>query len=151
MEVRSKTYTYKTSVRWEGEKRGTIATQGKTDISVATPPEFKGPEGIWSPEDLFVASVNTCLMTTFLAFIDRAGLIPVEYQSDAEGKLELGSTGFSFTEITLRPTIVVKTEEDRTKARELIEKAEKNCLISNSIKSQVHLEATIVLQTPSHN
>ncbi len=146
MEVRSKTYTYKTSLRWEGEKRGTISTPGKTDISVATPPEFKGPEGIWSPEDLFVASVNICLMTTFLAFIDRAGLVPLEYHSDAEGTLELGSTGFSFTKIILRPTIVVKTEEDRSKAQELIEKAEKNCLISNSIKAQVHLEVNIVLQ-----
>lgn len=147
MEVRSKTYTYKTSLRWEGEKRGTVSTQGKTDLSVATPPEFKGPEGIWSPEDLFVASVNICLMTTFLAFIDKPGLVPVAYQSEAEGKLELGSTGFSFTHITLHPTIVVKTEEDSVKARELIEKAEKNCLISNSIKAQIHLEVSIVVQS----
>ena len=72
MEVRSKRYTYRTSVRWSQQKKGNISSPGKPEIEVATPPEFKGHEGIWSPEDLFVASVNVCVMSTFLAFAERA-------------------------------------------------------------------------------
>jgi len=49
MEVRSKTYTYRTTVRWSERKMGVIASAGKPNIQVATPPEFKGHEGIWSP------------------------------------------------------------------------------------------------------
>jgi organic hydroperoxide reductase OsmC/OhrA len=37
-------------------------------------PEFKGPEGIWSPEELLVGSVNACVMNTFLAYADAARL-----------------------------------------------------------------------------
>lgn len=44
-------------------------------IEVATPPEFpKGMEGIWSPEHLLVAAVNSYLMTTFLAIAENSKL-----------------------------------------------------------------------------
>ena len=90
---------------------------------------------IWSPEDLFVASANVCLMTTFLAVAERAGLVFTSYESVAEGRLELVDGKFQFTTITLKPTITLPTNADAAKAKELIEKAEANCLISNSMKS----------------
>ena len=65
MEVRSKTYTYRTCLKWTERKIGMLSSPGKPDLQVATPPEFKGHEGIWSPEDLFMASVNVCVMSTF--------------------------------------------------------------------------------------
>lgn len=144
MDVRSKVYLYHTSVRWTEQRKGLISCAGKPDVQVATPPEFKGHEGIWSPEDLFVAAANICLMTTFLAVAERAGLAFSSYESAAEGRLELVEGKFQFTEITLKPVITLKAVADAAKAKELIEKAEANCLISNSMKAPVHLEATIV-------
>ncbi len=149
MEVRSKVFTYITSVEWKGEKKALATSEGKPSLEVATPPEFKGHAGIWSPEDLFVEAVNACIMTTFLSFIERAGLVLSGYSSVAEGKLERGADGFSFTEIIVRPSIKVTNEEDQAKAEELIEKAEANCLISNSIKSRVILEAVVVISAPT--
>ncbi|MBP2678710.1 MAG: putative Peroxiredoxin OsmC, partial [Deltaproteobacteria bacterium] len=87
MTIRAKSYRYTISVRWTGEKKGSMTVSGKPPVEVATPPEFKGHEGIWSPEDLYVASVNACIMTTFLAFAGRAGLAFEEYESEAEGLL----------------------------------------------------------------
>jgi peroxiredoxin-like protein len=143
MEVRSKVYTYHTAIKWTEQRKGVISCAGKPDIQVATPPEFKGHEGIWSPEDLFVASANVCLMTTFLAVAERAGLVFASYESAAEGKLELVDGKFQFTAITLKPTITLPGNGDAAKAKELIEKAEANCLISNSMKAKVSLEPTI--------
>ena len=143
MEVRSKVYTYHTAIKWTEQRKGVISCAGKPDIQVATPPEFKGHEGIWSPEDLFVASANICLMTTFLAVAERAGLVFNSYESAAEGKLELVDGKFHFTAITLKPTITLPANTDAAKAKELIEKAEANCLISNSMKAKVSLEPTI--------
>lgn len=143
MEVRSKVYTYRTAVKWAGQKKGTITCEGKPDIEVATPPEFKGHDGIWSPEDLYVAAANICLMTTFLAVAERAGLAFTSYQCEAEGRLELVEGKFQVTVITVRPQIVLQSGSDAAKAKELIEKAEANCLISNSMKTRVNLEATI--------
>ncbi|MCP9456776.1 MAG: OsmC family protein [Nitrospira sp.] len=143
MDVRSKVYCYQTTVRWTEQRKGVISCAGKPDVEVATPPEFKGHPNIWSPEDLFVASANICLMTTFLAFAERAGLAFASYESEAEGRLELVEGKFQFTAITLKPTITLKSSADASKAKELIEKAEANCLISNSMKAQVTLEPVI--------
>ena len=143
MDVKPKVYLYHTAVKWTEQRKAIISSAGKRDIQVATPPEFKGHENIWSPEDLFVASANICLMTTFLAVAERAGLVFTSYESAAEGKLELVEGKFQFTAITLKPTITLPANADATKAKELIEKAEANCLISNSMKAKVSLEATI--------
>lgn len=143
MDVRSKVYTYHTSVKWTEQRKGVISCARKPDIQVATPPEFKGHEGIWSPEDLFVASANICLMTTFLAVAERAGLAFSSYESVAEGKLELVDGKFQFTAMTLKPTVTLSANADAEKAKELIEKAEASCLITNSMKAKVSLEPTI--------
>ncbi|MDA8425778.1 MAG: OsmC family protein [Treponema sp.] len=143
METRSKSYTYRMTVRWTGERKGAATCEGKSGIEVATPPEFKGHPGIWSPEDLFVAAVNSCVMTTFLAYAERAGLGFTAYASEAEGKLELVDGGFRFTEIFVRPRLVLASADDRQKAAEVLARAEANCLISSSITAKVHLEAQI--------
>ena len=143
MEVRSKVYTYRTALKWTEQKKGTISSSGKPDIQVATPPEFKGHEAIWSPEDLYIAAANTCVMTTFLALAERAGLAFASYECEAEGRLELVDGKFQVTKITLRPRITLLPGGDVGKAKELIEKAEANCLISNSMKTGVTLEPTI--------
>jgi peroxiredoxin-like protein len=143
MEQKSKVYMYETAVKWAEQRKGVMSCAGKPEVQVATPPEFKGHEGIWSPEDLFVASVNVCLMTTFLAVAERAGLAFSAYESTAEGRLELVEGKFQFTAITLRPSITLRSGEDAVKAKELIEKAEANCLISNSMKATMTLEPVI--------
>ena len=143
MESKSKVYLYQTSVKWTEQRKGMISCAGKPDVEVATPPEFKGHENIWSPEDLFIASANVCLMTTFLAVAERAGLAFSSYESTAEGRLELVEGKFQFTAITIRPSITLKLGGDAAKAKELIEKAEHNCLISNSMKAEVTLEPVI--------
>jgi organic hydroperoxide reductase OsmC/OhrA len=59
-------YLYQTHLRWTGEKKGRLSSKGKPDIEVACPPEFGGHPDIWSPEDLFLSSVEVCTMTTFI-------------------------------------------------------------------------------------
>ena len=140
MKIRAKSYKYVISVRWTGEKIGMMSVAGKPPVEVATPPEFKGHEGIWSPEDLYVASVNSCIMTTFLAFASRAGIAFKEYESEAEGVLEFVDGKFLFTKITVRPRIALRHGEDLVKAEEILHKAEADCLISNSIRTEVTLE-----------
>ena len=142
MAIRPKSYRYTTSVRWTGEKKGIMDIAGKPSVEVATPPEFKGHEGIWSPEDLFVASVNSCIMTTFLAFAERAGLAFGGYESEAEGLLEFVDGRLLFTKIVVRPRVLLTSGEDRAKAEEILHKAEKNCLVSNSLLTEVLLEPT---------
>lgn len=74
VKMKPKVFHYQVGVRWDGEKHGVLSIAGKPDLKVASPPEFRGHPGIWSPEDLLVAAVNACTMTTFLSALLRRGI-----------------------------------------------------------------------------
>src|SRR5260370_37323074 len=131
-------YFYTTELEWTGERHGDLRASALPSLKVDAPLEFKGHEGVWTPEDLFVASVNSCFMTTFLAIAENSRLDFVSFKADAKGKLEkLDGQGFMMTEITLRPKLVIANSRDAERASRILEKAERNCLISNSVKAEI--------------
>ncbi len=143
VKLKSRKFSYKTTVEWKEQKKGMLSCADKPSFEVATPVEFRGHAGIWTPEDLFVSSVNICVMTTFLFFAEKEEIELLSYKSGAEGILEKVDDKFMFSQITLSVRISVKTQEQAAKAQELLERAEKNCLISNSIVSKVTVSADI--------
>ena len=143
----SETHVYKTNLKWIEKRKGTLGAPELPSLTVATPPEFpEGHPGIWSPEHLFVAAAEVCTMTTFLAIAANSKFDFLEYSSEAEGVLEQLETGYQITRIYLRPTVVVSSEAAVDKAKRLLEKAEKHCLISNSMKTEVHLEPNVIVR-----
>lgn len=137
-------YVYKTEVEWTGERHGELRAPELPKLEVDAPPEFKGHEGVWTPEHLFVASVNSCFMTTFLAIAENSKLEFAKFNTGAEGKLEkVEGQGLMITHITLRPQLVVKHRRDTERALRIFEKAERHCLISNSIRTETKLEAEV--------
>lgn len=140
-------HTYTTTVKWDNERIGTLSSPTLPDIKVATPPEFpKGAPNIWSPEHMFVASANICLMTTFLAIAENSKFEFKSFTSDATGKLEKVDGKFMMSEIEFRPVITITDESRKEKALRLIEKSEMFCLISNSMKSKMILNPTINIE-----
>ena len=144
VKIKPKLFTYKVKSTWIAEKRALLEAEGKSPLEVATPAEFGGPEGLWSPEDLFVSSINTCVLTTFLYIAQRHGLKFLSYQSEAEGTVQMVEGALMFTHIVVRPKIEVEDEQMAAAVRQGLEKAEKYCLISSSVKTQVRLEPNIV-------
>lgn len=140
-------YYYKTEVNWTVARKGVLSAEGMKEIEIASPPEFNGEPNIWTPEHLFVASVNICLMTTFLAIADLSKLPFIEYSSTAIGKLEKVDGKYMISEIVLKPKIIIPEERHRDRCLRIIEKSETNCLISNSIKTKVILEPEIKIKT----
>lgn len=144
---KSRKFIYKTSVSWVEERKGILCSSGKPTIEVSTPPEFKGQEGMWTPEELFVASVNTCIKLTFIHYAQRDEFEFLSYESEAEGTLGSVEGRFMFSELKIRPKIGVASSNQIEKAKELIELSEKNCLITNSIKSKVEVIPEILAQS----
>ena len=138
-----KKFIYQVNLKWAEAKKGLFFSSGKPTIEVATPPEFKGHSGIWTPEELFVASVNACIMTTFLYYADRGNFKFLSYESSAEGVLEKKEGGLIFSSIEIVPRVVVNSTDDIEKAKNLLQLSEKNCLISNSIKTKITLKPII--------
>jgi organic hydroperoxide reductase OsmC/OhrA len=144
--IRTKQFIYKNSLKWEGEKQGLLSSSGKPDIKVATPPEFRGHPGIWTPEDLFIASVNSCIMTTFLYYAQKEGIEFLSYTSEAEGVLEWIEGRLIFSEIKIKPLVFIRRNSDIQKVKVILEASEKNCLISNSIKCEVKVSPEIKIE-----
>ena len=143
-------HLYRVALESEGAKGGTLRSpDALPPLPVASPPQFGGPPGVWSPEHLFVASVASCLMTTFRAIAEMSGLDIVEYTDSASGKLVKGDDRlYSITEVTLRPRVVIADPRQVGKAERLIEKAEKACLISRSVAAVIHLEPEVIVAVP---
>jgi organic hydroperoxide reductase OsmC/OhrA len=140
--VRPKRFTFGETLRWTGEKKGLVSVEGKQDLPVATPAELRGHPGLWSPEDLFVAAADTCLMTTFLALAARKEVGVVAYASSGSGVVELVEGKLRFTSIVLRPRITVAAA-DVERARALIHEAEAGCLVSASMSTPVTIEPDV--------
>ena len=138
-------YFYDAEVEWTGGRTGDLRSPNLPGLEVAAPPEFKGPEGVWTPEHFFVAAVNSCFMTTFVAIAELSNLKFSGFRCDATGKLEKEeSRGFRITEIVLKPRVVVCDSHDIERAGRILVKAERNCLISNSINTTVTVRPEVV-------
>ncbi len=141
--TRTKSYQFHAEVEWTGERMGLLHAAEKASLDVATPPEFKGHPGVWSPEDLFVESVNACLMLTFLNLAERRQLRLRSYESNAIGTLEFEDGSLRFTHIDVFPVITTEEEEDGGAVTDTLRHAEELCLISRSITSEVIVSPTI--------
>ena len=139
IKVKPKRYSYRSEIKWQGNRKGVVSSLGKPSVEVTPPPEFKGDVGFWTPEDLLVSSVNSCLMLTFLFYAAREGVELVSYQSEAEGILEKVDKRLAISEIKINPRITVKSQSDAEKINSLLKLAEENCFISNSINSKVDI------------
>lgn len=144
----SKTHEFGTSVTWSGQKKGSLSGDDLPTLNVASPPVFGGPSGTWTPEHMFVAAAEVCVMLTFLAMADFSKLEVRSYRSDAKGTLEKPEgEGFRFTSIEIRPRIEVAQVSDVARAEKILRKAEANCLVSKSMRTPVHLKPEIVATT----
>ena len=137
--------TYKTTAEWKGEHSGEVRLSNGPVLPFSAPAGLKGVEGVLTPEDAFVAALNTCYALMFIWNAERLKIDLVSYTCDAEGHVEefLDRTS-TFDEVTLKPKIVVRNcTED--KVRRALSLAEKYSLIWQSIKAKVTLEPEITI------
>jgi organic hydroperoxide reductase OsmC/OhrA len=115
-------------------------------MKISNPPEFRGEAGVWTPEDMFVASVEVCHMATFLSFAAKKEVEIISYKSHANGVLEFVEGDYKFTRIVIFPTIVVSSLVAEKEVHALLKEAQKHCLVANSIASIVEVSPTIMLE-----
>lgn len=140
---------YNVNIGWNGERKGLMCspelkpgTSQNGCIEVATPPQFpKGMAGIWSPEHLFTAAVASCFMTTFLAIAENSKLNFKAFHCESKGKLESTDGKLAMTQVELFPTVTLFDRKDEDLALRVMNKTEHSCLITNSIKARVVMQA----------
>lgn len=145
---------YTVTIDWTSGRQGVLCSPevstslgDQACLSIATPPQFpQGVAGFWSPEHLFTASVGSCFLTTFLAIAENSKLPFTAFRCRATGLLEAVEGKLIMTEIALAAEVEITAEENREKAVRVLQKSEKACLISNSIRSKVTMIPTITVK-----
>lgn len=102
-------------------------------ISCAIPPEFNGPGGGYSPEDLYALALASCFLATFKVFTERTQTAFEKAEATATLTIERNEKGVpTISNIDL--FVVVTGAKDREKVQKMCEEAEKNCLVSKAMK-----------------
>jgi organic hydroperoxide reductase OsmC/OhrA len=109
-------------------------------LQSASPVEFGGPGDRWSPETLLVAAVADCFILTFRAIAGIARLPWRSLKCEVVGTLERIEKVTQFTSFAVRARLEIPEDGKEEQARRLLEKAERSCVITNSLKAASHLE-----------
>lgn len=139
-------HLYRASASGQGPDNVIVASDGLPDIETAGPPEFGGPGDVWSPETMLVGAVANCFILSFRAIARSARLDWTRLECDVAGELDKIEKFNQFVGFSVRATLTIPNEKDRKKAGVILEKAEKYCLITNSMKAESHLEAEVVVE-----
>jgi organic hydroperoxide reductase OsmC/OhrA len=125
-------------LNWRCDHKGIVTARDvKDSIFVSLPQQWGGTEPLWTPEHLFLASISSCFMTTFMVFAGKTKLTVERYDADIIGQMELVENRYEFTHIHLYPHIGIETKALEEQVLEAIEKTRKYCIIAHSVKAPV--------------
>jgi organic hydroperoxide reductase OsmC/OhrA len=152
-------HTYEVTVSWTGnrgpgttgirdyDRDHTVTADGPPVIEGTADPGFLGDPTRWNPEQLFTASISQCHMLWYLGLCARAGVVVHEYTDEAEGTMVSGPDHRArFSEVVLRPRVVVDTAEQVERAVALHEKAHEMCFIAQSVNFEVKVDPLVTVR-----
>src|SRR6195256_1840783 len=153
---RKNAHDYKARLVWDGNlgegtstyagygRKYRVQFDGKPDLIGSADPIFRGDANVYNPEDLFVASLSSCHLLSYLALCARSKINVVAYEDNASGTLLLRPDGGGrFESVTLRPVVTIAPGGDEKRALELHETAQDLCFIAASVSIPVLQEPQI--------
>ena len=120
-----------------------VSGEGLPDLETVSPPQFGGPEGIWSPETMLSGAVANCFILTFRAIARASKFEWSSLKVEVDGVLDRPERATYFTAFNIHANLRVPTDARLELAERLLEKAEKICLITASLKSEIVLTTDI--------
>jgi organic hydroperoxide reductase OsmC/OhrA len=120
----------------------TFAPHNTEKITVAVPPEFSGPGGGFSPEDIYAMALTNCFVATFKVYAEKSRLEFNNIQIETTLKVDRNEKGHPWmaeAELKVELTGVSQTEN----AKRLLEKTSQGCMILNSVNTVKKFEFNI--------
>ncbi len=133
-------HQYQTTLVRTFASRARLEAPPRSAIAGGPPPEFDGDATSWSPEHLLLSSVSLCLLTTFEAFAVRDRIDLLAWEARAHGTVERTARGLAFTKIVIEVDMEVGDSE---RARKTLADAQRHCLVSNALRVEPEVVATI--------
>jgi organic hydroperoxide reductase OsmC/OhrA len=105
-------------------------------IHFAPPPEFGGLQGRWTPESLLLGAIATCFTTTFRALAEYSHFECADLEVEVTATIQKAKSGYTFSEITIRPKLFISGEREHERGMQLLRKAMSLCLVSRAISTK---------------
>lgn len=122
-----------------------VSSPDAVNIETAAPVEFGGPGNHWSPETLFTGAIANCIVLTFKAVATASRFDWLAIECNVETILDRVERQTFFTQAIVNVKLTIDNAENSDRAKRLLEKAESNCLISNSLKTEIVLKPEIAV------
>jgi organic hydroperoxide reductase OsmC/OhrA len=117
---------------------------GISETEIGPPAEYGGSPNSLNPEELLVASVNSCIMLVFFHFARKYEVEIASYNSQAEGKVEKTKNGLRFTNIEVKAKVSLADGVSAEKIEEIARLADKYCLVTGSLACPVQYSVEVV-------
>jgi peroxiredoxin-like protein len=143
-----KQFLYEVQLNWLEKSCGILHSGDVVGaIQVAAPANFGGEGKDWSPEHLFLSSVSSCYMTTYLSFAKKMDFEIAGFECNAIGQVDLVDGKYKFTHINVYPEIYIADESVSAKASLAVQKTEKYCLIGNSVNATIIYHSEVLIES----
>jgi len=138
-------HSFNVEMKWNIETgNGTMTSGRRMPVCFAPPVEFGGTDAVWSPEQLLASAVASCYMTTFLHFAKMLKIKIRDFYVDVKMEIEKkDKLGFKATKYLVHPEISFETRQDEQTILDLLSKAKRYCIISNSVNGDISVEPII--------
>jgi len=123
------------TANWKSGTECDLTVKGKHIVTVSPPPEFGGKKGYCVPEEIFAASLASCMNTLFLLIAKNSNLKLENLETEAILKMSAeGIEKLIFTNIhfNMKVKLAKDDERERKKANRCFEIAQKICPLRQS-------------------
>jgi peroxiredoxin-like protein len=134
---------YSTRASARGDRELHLEAAGLPELVIAPPTEFGGPGNRWSPETLLAGAIASCFVLTFRAVARASRLEWTDLVCEVDAKLDRADGETRFTEVVVRAMLEVPPEVATDRAERILEKSERGCLITSSLRADVRFEAHV--------
>jgi len=117
-----------------------LSAPGLPDLMCNAPAQFDGPGNQWSPESLLMAAAASCFALTFRAIARASMLEWLHLECANHGTLERSGKGLQFTRIVTHVHLTVPVATSIEACQRTLEKAERDCLVTNSLRVERELK-----------
>lgn len=128
-------FVFEGTANWKSGTECDLTVKGKYIATVSPPPEFGGKEGYCVPEEIFAASLASCMNTLFLLIARNSNLELKNLETNAIVKMNTeGLEKLIFTNIhfNMKVKLAKDDERERKKANRCFEIAQKICPLRQS-------------------
>jgi len=130
------------------ERSYEVQVEGKPILLGSSDVAYRGDATKYNPEEMLVAAISACHMLWYLHLCADNSITVHSYEDKAIGYMQAetrqtGKDGSSqviagkFTQVLLRPLILLKDPADQQRATELHHAAHQRCFIANSVNFEV--------------